>query len=772
MPTEVRSSLVVTAEAKGLDKVLRQTLGLSQSAAEGMRQQAAEYKKAQAEIKGLEDELKVLVKQQAELGRAMAESTDKGSKGYQQMEADLRKTRERTKELSEAINMQERAYASEARSAKQLQRALEQLNKEQEKGRGGFLQGIAQGLGVGEYLQRGPGLGRQVAGRILGGGVRAMGGMAFGGIGGMAQALQALPGGGLLAGGLQTAAGYAGQALQFQRQRLEMAPMFAPDARQMAIARGARQQAQMMQQQLAIQPWERRRTEAFQQAGYQQVLQQVGAEQGISQTNLANIAPILETQMLGPGLSRTQMTGLRGEERLFPAERERLMAGVRARMQEIGAGAGPAREQFETAGLEGLRAVRSVSDQKQREIQEAQKQALQRERQATDAAMGGPAAIGRRLRGLGPQEALQEAGQIMQVAGGRMGDPGTSRFMEAAMAARTVYGVGPQEAGAFQMGARRGGLVGARGQGGEALRQALQDAVQLGLNGAEITNYIQTMSQGIMQFQQTGIPLNPRSLKDMSRALSGRGLAPTRAATVARTMQQAVQGVSRRGPRGGFDLMLMEEFGGFTGEGGAAELEQTYIQMEQMRERLKTGGTRAVATDEKMMNVIRRLIEMRGGGAGGRMFARDILREQAGMEFGALEMSAFGKLAMGTPRAELTRQERRAISRPGERRAELPGTMEQFTAKAAKYVEDFGPNLKQQADVAAKQLEVGGKLADAVMKMEGAAAANANAFSNLLAPAVTGVAKRMKDFAGFLENLTKEEGSLSKFSTLIAGMVD
>ena len=52
--------------------------------------------------------------------------------------------------------------------------------------RGAFSQGMAQGLGVGEYMQRGPGMFRQAAGRGVGGMMRGVASTPFNGLGALA----------------------------------------------------------------------------------------------------------------------------------------------------------------------------------------------------------------------------------------------------------------------------------------------------------------------------------------------------------------------------------------------------------------------------------------------------------------------------------------------------------------------------------------------------------------------------------------------------------
>lgn len=89
---------------------------------------------------------------------------------------------------------------------------------------GSFAQGALQGVGFGPYLQRGPGMLRQAAGVMVGGGARRVGGrvarmgraalsMPFRGTAGLVEGLASIPGGGLLTGALQSGLGAARDAI-------------------------------------------------------------------------------------------------------------------------------------------------------------------------------------------------------------------------------------------------------------------------------------------------------------------------------------------------------------------------------------------------------------------------------------------------------------------------------------------------------------------------------------------------------------------------------
>lgn len=836
MAGEVRTSLVLTAETKGFDKALRQTLGLNQKALEGLKQQSAQYKKAQAEVKGMEDELKGLIKQQAELGRKMEEVGDKGSKGYQKMEAEMRKFRDRAKEVSSIIQTQERAYAGEARAARQLEQALSKITNQQQRqkelSRWAGTQGFVQGLGMGEYFQRGPGMGRQIMGRMLGGGVRRgvgaawgmTGGAAFTGVQGMQQGLAGIPiVGGFLSGQLGAAAGYAQQALQYQRQRLEMLPYIGgAGAIQRATAvrgqEGARKRARQQEGQM-LREFNLQALESEYQQGlipkeeyekerwmltegpasyYNPVTGKVLAGREGTRRKWEEEIPEALGDIAGgtyrkpkfdiPGYWSGVIFGtpeerqkrkaietrnyIQSQLRKDPKWREAVARGEVSRVgtEELNR---MARGGYSDVQEEAIRKQGEIEDRGrrarerlQREYTAERKQAARRIWKAQEAPFQTPAMMGRELRGLGRQEALQETMQFAQAAGGTFTGqfPGERRALRASMAARTLYGVGYETTGAFQMAARRGGLVGGRGRGGEEITEALADAVRLGLGGSEITQYMQVVAQGIQQFQQTGIPMAKDSLRDMAGALQfGGGMGATRALATARGFQQMVQGMGARGPTGGLDLMLMQEFGGYTGEGGPEALEKAFIQMERMGEAYGKGGVEAMASDEAMSNVMRRIIGMGGGGAGGRMFLRRQLAGR-GINIGAQEMSILGKRLEGI---ELTPEEAAMAKGPEEARGKAPTSLKDLTTTAKDAVTGMAPNLRKQAALQDKQLAVGQAMASTVQNLEMSAANTSKAFANLAGETLQKLTGGLEKFTQQLEGLTAEGGGLVKMATIL-----
>lgn len=190
MPT-VRQETVLAyrADARGLQDLSR-----------GLRQ-AFDPRTAQAlnrSFKDLQKELKGLTAEQIKLTEQLGK-LEKGTEAYQKMAEALKTVTDRTRQVQQAVKAGGPGPAE-----------------------GSFRQGFAQGLapGISTYLQRGPGMGRQLAGQYAGAGLRR-GGMALGGAmsgGGFGALFQDIP---FLSGLASMAQGAVSQAVGYQRSQLE-----------------------------------------------------------------------------------------------------------------------------------------------------------------------------------------------------------------------------------------------------------------------------------------------------------------------------------------------------------------------------------------------------------------------------------------------------------------------------------------------------------------------------------------------------------------------
>ena len=205
----------------GVAEVQRDLGRLHKSNEKAVKAQLKDTKTSQEEVKKLRDRLKDLTITQIAMMKAVSETGDKGSKEYKELAKALKGVEREGARVERTIKRVERVIGDTTVKVKDLERTM---------AKGSFAQGLMQGAmpRTSGLLQRGPGMKRQVAGQMLGRGVRgvggAIGGTPFGGIGAIAQGLQSIPGGGLIAAPMRMAAQYAGTALSFQRQRLAAGP--------------------------------------------------------------------------------------------------------------------------------------------------------------------------------------------------------------------------------------------------------------------------------------------------------------------------------------------------------------------------------------------------------------------------------------------------------------------------------------------------------------------------------------------------------------------
>ena len=735
MPVKnVQTNLTIAMQTKGFEKGLRDMLGISQKTMEGLKKQSAQYGEVQDRIKGMQARVQELAKVQLSAGAALEKINDKTSDAYKAQSESMKTASKEAQKLRKEVRLLEQAHKGDADAQGKMVNAQQKLmanqKQQQQQARGGFGQGFMQTAMPGMasmFLQRGPGMMRQAGGQMLGGMARragrfgaGLGQAAFTGVGGLQQALGAIPlVGGVAAGQLGAVAGHSQQALQWQQQRLQMAPfmetgMSGRDRRQLG---GVEQGLQGVKQSRKIADFARR---------------MAAAPKSAELAEDPSRAMMARMGMIAPGRKKVISTFLTEEEK----------------------------EQDPTR-----RQLKIISDaEKQVDVREKKLLAQRREIRARTP-MGQIAGAGRELLGVGRQEAAQRTAQLFQVGGGRFtGGAGQQQQVKAAFAAQTMYGVGPEAAGGFLQAGRRGGLVGGRGRGMEAMTEGIGDALRLGLEGSEITQYLQQMAQGIQQFQATGIPFNKDSISSMATEFGKAGIGGPRGAAMAGGMQQYVQGIGQRGISSGIDLMAMQAFGGFSG-GGPQDYEQAILQMESMQ----GVGAGGIEAGTPMGDMAKKLIEM-GGGArgGGATFLRGAMGRM-GVKMGMGEAMALTERVTGE-KTSLTPEQREAagidvageaVRRGGGRKeAAKVATVDQLVKAAANRVNALGPNLKMQASIMDKQLAVGQKALEAVQNLELSSLNVNQAFITMAGPALNGFSETMLSLTAELNKLVKSEGGV------------
>jgi hypothetical protein len=726
MPRDVQTSLTIAAQTKGFEKAQREILGISQKSLEGLQKQSAQYSKVQQSIGGMREKLGDLAKQQIEAGRQMAKMADQGSEAYKQQEERMKSLGAEASRLRREIKLLEQAHRGDAEAHQDLVRSYEQAarlqQEQQQASRGAFTQGLIQTAMPGMasmFMQRGPGMGRQFAGQMVGGAIGRMGrgakslaGAMFTGIEGLQQGIADLipVAGEAIAGQVGALAGYSERSLGWERQRLQMAPYIGANQGRMAGIR--RRGAEARQFESRVASGEISRTIARERAGAEEIGRQFG--------------PMI------PGISGAEMGQKLGrfwEKELFEYATDELVKAGEQRTTEGAQRAAARRTPFRQAG-----------------------------------------ALGRQYAGLGREESAQAVAQLYQVSGGRFeGTAGQGRAVGAAMAAQTLFGVGPEAAGGFMLGGRRGGVVGG-GPAPELLTDSIKDALQLGLEGAEITQYVQQTAQGIQAFQQTGIPINQTAIKSMASEISEAGIGGVRASTLARGFQNYAQQLAQRGPQSGLDIFAMTRAGGYRG-GGGGEFVKSLLQMEQLKEMapgdIKKGGP--------MGGMLKDLIEMGGGGLVGTRFLHQAM-QRMGMQVSLGETVGLAERLTG--QQFLTEEEREtygigqagdaARRARGKKRAAELGGPEGMMAEAAKEVSRLGPHLRRQAAIMDRQLDLGAKFTSTVQTLNESTTKVNTMFEDL-------AGEHLKDFANLIADAVKtmvrmkEEGIFESIINSVAG---
>jgi len=694
VPKDIKTNIVLGVQTKGIDEASQKTTKFNKSLTEAVKAQVKGFAEAEKHIQKL------------------CRETERAGE----------KTVRVTKRVTEAIKKKTAAEKDAERAARRAIREAEreaskvgrQAERDEQKRRGAFKQGLIQGgfPMPAAFIQRGPGMGRQMAGMAVGGAVggtfrRGLGiggglaSAAFTGIGGVQQALSGIPiVGGAAAGMLGAAAGYAQQHIQFQRQRIGMAPMLTSPMERQRVA----------QRNEAVRKWQREQDKLSSledKLRFSQYSREVDLGGGM------RIAPPTEEMLKNPLFAGAEFNE---DRRALPVEK-----GLRKQIKKQQVAVSKMQKGARAALRTGLENV------------------------------GG---LGLRLMGVGREEAEQAAAGIVQAGGGRMGEAQRQGMIETGFAAKTMYGVQEGVSGAFLRGGRRGGLEGARGQAGRAMTEAIQDGLKLGLEGSELNDYLQSIASGIQQFEMTGIPVAKESIAGMSQAFAISGIAGTRAARLGQGLTSYAQGMGTRGVKSSMDLLMLQRLGGYKG-GGAEELQDAFIRMEAMKGQETGKSVGQWGMQSATSNLLREVIQLSGGGKGGQMGLRNAL-ERMGINMTQTEVRLLGKRLVGgklseAEQAQADEELERRLSGEGEAgyigKKDKTGRMIGLTRGAAQAVGQLGPSARAQAAIQNRQLAMGGKMVGAVQSLERSAINTNEAFTKL-------VDGPLKNFGGWLEKIT------------------
>lgn len=455
-----------------------------------------------------------------------------------------------------------------------------------------FLRGVFQGAGMGDYYpqQQRSGMYRQVAGNVVGKGLRYGAGhaaqmgsglahMPFSGLSGLQTAAAGIPVvGGIVAGTLQQGQAATQRALGYQASKIPLGGFM-----------GQRGFADMG------------RAASESDAARKRVM-----GQSLSSFSV-NAAP--EAAELG---RRGEAIALRSEQ--IQARSAGLGRGLGTRTGGVTAGApeiaaqelADLQDTFKGAEKDFNKAV--VTKQEKARAEAAEKAASEAFAKFDPFAKMAKMGVG---FGKNAEETNQYALGLMKRGGGTL--PGlmndSGGLLEKALQTSTVFGTGPETAGAFFAGQQRGGIRG-KGTAGENLEQTLKDAIAAGMDNAETAEFLEQIASAQAEFLRTGIPVNPSSIAQLAGAV-GQATGVARGTNIASSLAGAVQNVGAKGPQDAMDFLMLQRVGKFGG-GGLEDLEAAQERMQNMDK----------MAPEDFMDLIKAISGGSGGGASGRFALR------------------------------------------------------------------------------------------------------------------------------------------------------
>lgn len=717
MAREVRTDLIISGKTRGFAEVQQQTARVAREASKiidnqvkGFETSGKSMQVVEGEVKRLEKVLQGLATRQASINQLMEKSGDKGSDQYKALAAELKKVDQEAGRVTRTIGNLDRAFS----------RRREQ--------RQGFVQGLAQGVapGAATFLQRGPGMRRQMAGQAIGGlargGARAAGtaltGGLFMGAEGLAQGISQIPiVGGFLGAQAQRAIQQAQMSMQAQQVQLQTMPFLGGVGLRQQMRRAGEQARQTMPDQEIERQAQRDRIHQSLLPSREHYLQ-AQAEARARQTTHKGEKP------KGPSLSLTSLAAY-GIASMTTPETTDPLGRPAGTTDDIEARA------MELSGLEAEERTRgNLQRERARRVRTAR-----RTTQRRALGLGGGTQFGMDIN------AERQFRAQVQQAGGGFGITAQERQMGmTAMAAQTAFGVGGGVSGAFLQAGRRGGLAGAEGGASRMLTDSLADAMKMGLEGSEINDYLQQMASGITSWKTTGIPFNKQSMADIAGTLGTMGMGGVRGMAVAGGVSRAAEQLSRTGPQSVGQLMMLQTLGGLRpGQTGMEAMEDALIRLEKKQ-----------FAGEDFQKMIQGLLQAGGGGAEGRRVAYGVL-QQAGIQISREELRAIDEGADPETLKKI-REERERGTRMAKRTAESPEALARAAAEAV-------PNaLKRQAALTNKQIANGVQLTGTMKNLEETAQKFTKMFTEAIAPLVADLSENLKKFATGIEQTTAKAG--------------
>lgn len=661
----------------------------------------------------LKSKLTGLYREQEALNELMLALPDKAVPEYQQLTDEMKSLEKAAQGVARQVQLLDRAHGDQMRRHRQeQQRARREAEEEERAARGSLTQGFLQGAMPfpAAFLQRGPGMRRQMLGMMFGGAVGGLAGGAFTGLGGLQQGLTAL-GLGHAAGALGTAAGWSQQGLALEQQQLGMMPFLGGGQGYLggvAAARGG-------------------------------LISGAGTVRRLKDAEDAEIARIT------PAMIEASAKELYRQE-----VRDVATAG------EPGARAARAGHALARGGRAAMSLATEAADQlifgaverEKKEIAESNRMTRGRIREASDRPFAGIIGAGERF-GYGAQESMQTAMQVLMAGGGTGEDLKSSGLGTGMFALQRAFGVQAPTAGAFMMAGRRGGLAG----GGDAkgVVDTIAGAMKLGLEGTEIIEHLQTVAAGIESFKTTGIPFARQSIEEMGGALAKVGITGPRGLRMAGALATAAQNIGMTGVQTPLQLSLLKNLGGF--EGGFEGYFDAAVRMEQGQ--FKPGGMDAL---------FRERMRMGGGGKRGAAFLSGEL-QSLGIRLNLGDAATMARVYEGQETPEDLKRMSEIQEQIGKVAKGTPSSMADVERRAGGFVGAAGTNVKEHVRIQNEQIATGRKYLGQMIQLEASTAKTVTQFMRLVGEGEGGGI--LGDYADAMTSLTKGiKGAVDWFKSM------
>lgn len=684
---DIRSTFRLSFETPGADAAKKKIEGIN-DALTSKKTRSETDKLSKARQKGLEREMRLFERKQQAEDRAHRKTVERIHREEQIRNRMVERFRMKHQAADERHSMQADRARERQRQRDDMHEERRQRKEEKiRKSAPDFFRGVLQGAGLGDFYPQDDrrSMLKQTAGNVVGSAARGVASrglqvysglrsMPFTGVQGLQTAAMGIPfAGGVLAAAIQQGQGAATKNLEFQRSMIPLGGFM-----------GAR---------------------------------------GFGDLSRAGAAgSAAKAAMLARGISEADVDAAGGFGR--PNKLPAGMAGSPGSMQMD-----RMRAFFEGKGGAALDSMSGVVPGKTRAVSRSGVRKkleadLARRAEDEEARVSGSinpfsrlASAGLHFGGMDATQSNQFGLQFLQHAGGTLPEAFKGGLLKKAIAAQTVFGAGPETTGAFGRGARRGGIVGGDGRGGQALEEAIKDGMAAGMDTTEVRDFLEQIAQAQQKFLQTGIPVNPRSLAMLAGTVAGAGLGVGRGSAIGSAFAGRAQQISQQGPQSAADFLMLQKIGKFGG-GGLEGLEDAMGRMENLKN----------LSPEDFMDFVKSVSQGAGGGVGGRFSLRSVFG-QIGAPLGVDESKM---LQSGAEGGTLTAEQRDRIASIQSQLASGQASAGGFSLSgAAKNSLGLAPGVSEQAGIENLLTFAGGKILPALQKLEESQANSVRAFTEL-----------------------------------------